>query len=140
PGLTGDYLPVTGLLIFSPTITNQDFIVNVIDDAKPETTETIELVLNNVIGAVPGTNFHSEILILDDDGPPSLTAPLLSPDEHFQTTVRGPSGQAFSLQASLELTNWTTIAALTNTTGVLEWTDPAAVTNGARRFYRTKLP
>jgi len=44
-------------------------------------------------------------------------------------------GQAFDLEASNDLSTWTRIGSVTNTTGVLTWTDP----DGAQspdRFYR----
>src|SRR5262249_8868283 len=67
---------------------------------------------------------------------------LLSPirlSNGLQFTIYDAPGQAFRIQAASNLLNWTTIATLTNTTGTLTFTDPAA-TNLASRFYRAAVP
>jgi hypothetical protein len=47
-------------------------------------------------------------------------------------------GMPFEIQASTDLDQWSPLATVTNLTGTLEFTDPAAV-NNVRRFYRALL-
>jgi hypothetical protein len=55
----------------------------------------------------------------------------------FQLT--GQAGYTYDVQASTNLSNWTTIAVLVNTNGVVPFSDPAA-TNYNQRFYRAVAP
>ncbi len=55
----------------------------------------------------------------------------------FQLT--GQSGFYYIVQASTNLINWSNIATLANTNGVVSFTDPAS-TNFNRRFYRAVAP
>jgi Leucine-rich repeat (LRR) protein len=49
--------------------------------------------------------------------------------------MRGPAGQQFQLQSSTNLSTWTTLDIVTNSTGVLPYTLPRA-TNSSRVFFR----
>jgi hypothetical protein len=72
-----------------------------------------------------------------------ISAPVLTPelltDRRFQLGVQAEPSQVVEIQASLTLTNWTTIAVLTNVSPPLIFVDDAA-TNFDRRFYRTLTP
>jgi hypothetical protein len=57
---------------------------------------------------------------------------------HFQLTVTGRAGARIVLQTSGDLAAWTPLVTLTNTSGRLEFSDPAGL-NFSRRFYRAKL-
>jgi uncharacterized delta-60 repeat protein len=69
---------------------------------------------------------------------PALTPEML-PDKRFQLSVQSDPSQVVQIQASSTLTNWTTIAVLTNSNPPLKFIDEAA-TNFDRRFYRTLTP
>lgn len=47
-------------------------------------------------------------------------------------------GQSMEIQASADLQSWETLTTITNTGGVLHFTDPDA-NNYPQRFYRVKL-
>ncbi len=50
-------------------------------------------------------------------------------------SVIGSTGRVYLIDASVNLTNWTTLATLTNLTGTIQFRDNAS-TNLPRRFYR----
>lgn len=54
-------------------------------------------------------------------------------------TLNSPAGYNYSIEASADLTNWTTIAMLVNTDGTVNFFD-AAATNFDKRFYRPVGP
>jgi hypothetical protein len=68
-----------------------------------------------------------------------LADPLRSVDGQFHFTVQGPIGQVLRVQAGNDLTNWITLATLTNTSGTIPYTDSSA-TGFSRRFYRAIAP
>jgi hypothetical protein len=73
---------------------------------------------------------------------PRILAPSMArTNGRFSLTLQSAAGGSVEIQAcsNLGLTNWTTIATLTNLTGTMPFTDPA--TNFPRRFYRAhQLP
>jgi hypothetical protein len=70
-----------------------------------------------------------------------LSAQLLAGGQ-FQCTVSGPAGQRLEILSSTDVANasgWSVVTNLTNTTGTISFTDPAA--GPQRRFYRAhQLP
>jgi hypothetical protein len=68
-----------------------------------------------------------------------LTDPMRSTDGQFHFTVIGATGQVLRVQAASDVTNWTTLATLTNVSGTTPYTDTAA-TNFSRRLYRAVAP
>jgi hypothetical protein len=138
PGFPGDYFATSGRLVFPPNTTNQTFFVNLVNDGDAEPVETVELHLSNVVNASPGI-IEAEIQIHDDDGPPHLLSSRLNAARQFEATIIGRVGQKFSIEVSTNLPNWSVLATRTNTTGILEFTDPGAV-NFPHRFYRITVP
>jgi hypothetical protein len=71
---------------------------------------------------------------------PRLGAPFISADGQFHFILTGTPSLRYEIQASIDLTNWSTLATLVNSNlnGVLQYSDPAA-TNLGRRFYRGRL-
>jgi hypothetical protein len=57
----------------------------------------------------------------------------------FRLTVKGEFGSAYTIIGSSNLIDWDPVAALTNTYGTSQMTDPAG-TNRPYRFYRATLP
>ena len=74
-------------------------------------------------------------VVSTNNAPPRLGAPFLSADGHFQFTLTGTPQSRYELQASIDLTNWSTLATLVNSNGLFQYSDPTA-TNFGRRFYR----
>jgi hypothetical protein len=133
-----DYQPVNNTLHFFAGQTNKLFFVPVFNNALAGPAKTVQLTLSNFMGATAGVPSEATLYILDDDGPPRFFNPRLTTNGLFQTTLTGLGGQRFSIEVSFALTNWTTLATLTNAAGTMDFTDPAP-TSGLRRFYRTVL-
>jgi hypothetical protein len=53
--------------------------------------------------------------------------------------ISGPVGQSMIVEASADLVNWTSLVSLTNSTGLLQWTDSNAF-QFPQRFYRIHSP
>ncbi|MEK7678129.1 MAG: PQQ-binding-like beta-propeller repeat protein [Verrucomicrobiota bacterium] len=70
---------------------------------------------------------------------PGFGALELLPKIGFQITLPGIPGEVYVIEASTNLAKWLPVATLTNTSGSLLFTDPAA-TNLSRRFYRAVWP
>ncbi len=64
-----------------------------------------------------------------------LTAVSTSSPNAFQMSLQGGIGEAYLLQASVDLSTWISLATVTNTGGVITFQDPS-VTNYVKRFYR----
>jgi hypothetical protein len=56
-------------------------------------------------------------------------------DEGFGLTLSGEFGVAYRIEGSTNLMDWFSVATVTNSFGITEFTDPTA-TNGMRQFYR----
>ena len=57
----------------------------------------------------------------------------------FVFAVSGPTGQVVRIEAGTNLVTWGTVATMTNSSGTMQYTDPAAG-NFDRRFYRAVSP
>jgi hypothetical protein len=69
----GDYTAVSGTLTFTAGETSKPVVVNTINDALFEATETFTLVLSSPVGGTLGTAIGTGT-ILDNDGPPGISA------------------------------------------------------------------
>ncbi len=125
-------------LLFQPGQTNKEISVTILNDSRPEYDETIHIVLSDFFNVSPGPTIEADIVIKDDDGPPTLTSPTITPGGQFQVTLQGKIGQRFQVEASTNLPVWFPLANLTNLTGTIQYTDPTPAT-GRGRFYRTSL-
>jgi hypothetical protein len=72
-------------------------------------------------------------------GPPVLSEPRLLSAGQFQFVLTGESNGTYTVQFSPDLTNWTTFTNVSQSTGAVTVTDPAAV-GESRRFYRARAP
>lgn len=76
---------------------------------------------------------------LTELGAPVLTNPILS-SGHFSCTLQSQPNLVFEILGTTNLSapaaGWTSITTLTNTTGTIQFTDPA--TNFTQRFYRAR--
>jgi|GEM_PF-6482602 len=66
---------------------------------------------------------------------PRVCLPLVRTGNQMEVCVDGQMGRIYTVEASSDLTNWTPLASLRNTDGVLRFTDPDA-NNTGQRFYR----
>jgi len=71
--------------------------------------------------------------------PPEISSVALLSNGSIQLTLTGYVGNAFRVFGSTNLQDWQALAALTNLTGSLFFTDPAA-TNYSQRYYRSVMP
>ena len=68
-----DYLIVNKTLIFPANNDEQTFLVEILNDGTSEGTESLRLTLSNQsIGAELGPQFEAELIILDDEGDPTV--------------------------------------------------------------------
>ena len=134
-----DYVPASDRRTITAGSTNVTLFVILQNDSSPEPDETIHLALSNLSGAAPGPIVEADVLIYDDDRPPRLLAPRRGTNGLFQATAFGPTGQAFTVQISSNLSVWASALRLTNVTGTLDFSDPDSL-SASNRFYRTSQP
>jgi CSLREA domain-containing protein len=88
-----DFTPVSGTLIFGDGETQKTFSVFLADDANPEPTENINLVLSNPLGGATIIMSTSVLRILDNDSAPiSINGTIrygITPVNQSQKTVSG---------------------------------------------------
>jgi hypothetical protein len=70
---------------------------------------------------------------------PALAAPAFHPQTGFSLTIQGQLGYSQRLQASPDLREWTDVLLLSDTQGVANFVDQAALLH-ARRYYRIVSP
>jgi hypothetical protein len=93
---------------------------------------TYEIVIDGFDGATGQITLHIQ------SGFSSLSAPARRPDGTFQFTLDGLAGAPYRIDGSEDLADWSVVATLVNTNGLVVVEDPAA-TNFNRRFYRALL-
>ena len=71
--------------------------------------------------------------------PPLLTTVRIMPDGTIGFDLLGQAGRSYDLQASTNLTSWTTVTNLTATNATTSFRD-GPVTNQPSRFYRAVVP
>src|SRR5262249_54836229 len=59
-------------------------------------------------------------VISTNSAPPRLVVPFFSADGQFHFTLTGTPSLRYEIQASIDLTNWSTLATLVNSNGVLQ--------------------
>src|SRR5439155_1690405 len=117
-----DYTAASGTLIFAPGQTNISFLVNVLNDALPETNETVLLALTNLVNATLGQFTSAMLTIVDDDGGAARLGSLSwHTNTGFHFTLSGPQGRSYAIDASSNLVNWLEISRITNTTGTVDF-------------------
>jgi hypothetical protein len=130
PGI--DYT-ILGTVIIPASTTNATITVFPINDSNREPDETIRLRLTDIAGASAGRT-ETTVTILEEDGAPRF----VSYDREgatFRATLRGHADQGFEMHHSTNLTDWTFLQRLTNSSaGTSEFTTPAA---GVQRFFKT---
>ena len=113
------------------------------DDDAADGILTSTVVLNVAEGleyqiAVDGYDGDSGAAVLGIESVPRLTAPRWLPNGSLQFGVKGAAGSSYEVQGSIDLTNWTLLGLLTNSTGTAIFLDNNAASY-SRRFYRALL-
>ena len=90
--------------------------------------------ITNMAGSILSSN--AILSILSPEAPHFDLISLL-PDQRVQVVISGGTGRTYLLEISSNLLDWTNIATLTNTTGMVEFIDDPAT--NAQRIYRVKL-
>lgn len=72
---------------------------------------------------------------LSGEGNPDLLS-----QDGFRLTLTGEFGAAYEFFGSTDLSGWTSLGAVTNTWGTVQFTDPAAATNAHRAYRAVLLP
>ena len=67
-----------------------------------------------------------------------LVPPVLLPNDQVQLRIGVALGCTYTIEASLDLVNWTPIASVDNTDGKLQFADPGT-RNFEQRFYRALI-
>jgi len=94
---------------------------------------TYQIAVDGFNGAVGAVN-----LSLSQSGALVLSNPVRLGDGLFHFTISSAAGTVLTVQASTNLVNWTQIAVVTNTTGTMDFADPASATL-PMRYYRVGL-
>ncbi len=79
---------------------------------------------------------QSFALVAVPPAPPVITGPIQLQGGQFQFTVNSAPGRWVEVQASPDLSHWTTLASFINIPGTMPWSTPA--TNTSRCFYRLR--
>jgi hypothetical protein len=78
-----DYITTNGTLTFAPNETAKSFSMPIIDDAYPESNETLILMLSNPMGGFLGAQSTTVLTIVDNDPSAPPTNPLDNADALF---------------------------------------------------------
>jgi hypothetical protein len=133
-----DYMALAGALLFGPGETNKVFTVPIVPDALVEPNETVNLVLGNPIGGVIlGTNQTATLTIIDNTNSAPLRFTTIAPvsGDQVRLTLSGQAGKTYVLQATTNISNWSSIKTNTVTNNVFDFFDTGVIIF-QRRFYR----
>ncbi|MDQ1728447.1 MAG: hypothetical protein QOD33_572 [Pyrinomonadaceae bacterium] len=75
----GDVIPIIGRLVLKPGEVSKSFLVFITDDARIESSETINLELSDPIGGLLGANHSATLTIFDNDSDGSQPNPIDDP-------------------------------------------------------------
>jgi hypothetical protein len=133
-----DYTATNGTLSFAPGITNQTIVLQLIDDALQESTETFRVILRNAVDATItfGTN---TVTIYDDDVSTVTFAIGRTSADQLLLHATGPGGAGVVLESTTNFHYWTALTTNALIGGAFDW--PVSIDrSGAGRFYRVVLP
>jgi hypothetical protein len=82
------------------------------------------------------TPFSAELTLAN--GSARLFDPEIAGDGSFRATVEGSANRTYSVEMSIDLTNWTEVRSLVMTNATVPFADSNA-TNAPQRFYRARL-
>ncbi len=131
-----DYVGASGTLVFAPGVTNRSFLVTLLHDVPTGTSETLSIGLTGMVNATPGA-FLSATLTILDDGPVQFGSASWQTNTGFHSTLSGAPGHSYAIDVSSNLLQWSELTRITNTTGTVDFADPAAA-GLKKRFYRAR--
>ena len=89
--------------------------------------------ISNVVGSLISSNAVLTVRV-----PPTISAAAVM-NGVFHFNVSGPPGPNYGIDASTNLTDWVTLALLTNSSGTIQFTDQLSP-NFPQRYYRASVP
>jgi len=136
-----DYGSTNALVYFNAGEISKPVFVPVLWDSQAEGNETVRLSLGNPIGGVIlGAQRTATLTILDNTNLQSLRFTTIVPtNNQMRLILSGPAGRACVLQASTNLSAWTSLGTNTPAASTFEFLD-AAAPGFSRRFYRAFNP
>ena len=84
---------------------------------------------------IPPATFTASLTVLS---PPQITQPELLPGGSFQMRLQGNTNRSYYIEISSNLTDWTSLATLIYTNGLMPFVDTNAP-ESSKRFYRARL-
>jgi len=88
---------------------------------------------------VPPATFTASLSLLGPPQPVVLSHPEILPGGNFRMLLQGNPNSSYSIESSSNLTNWSALATLAYTNGLMPFTDTNAPGNTSR-FYRARSP
>ncbi len=101
----------------------------VFTNVHPADAGDYRVIVSNAFGSATSVVAHLTVLL------PCLKSPMLLPDGQFQCTLVGEATRSYTIETSIDLTNWFLLTNFVSATGTNQFTDTAAP-NFTRRFYR----
>jgi len=99
---------------------------------------TDTLTFNNLsAGGLGSTNRTVTLTVIDNSVPLRLTVPVKLADGSYRVTLTGTSNRTYAIELSTNLTSWTNVLVLTNTTGTNIFTNTPAA-NASRGYLRAR--
>jgi hypothetical protein len=131
-----NYVPSSGVLSFAAGETNKNVTVTILNDAGSGAPKQLLLELVSVSGgAWLGDRFTCIVNILEQNSPARFIGESMLPNGNFRAQISGATGLVLRVELSTNLVNWTPLQTFTNSTGLLNVSDPSAGIR-LRSFYR----
>lgn len=130
-----DFIATNGILTFNNGVTSRSFTVPLLNDASPESSETVLLALGNPTGTTLGSPNAATLTVTDDDSAPALSIRAIN-DAVVLSWPTQAAGFTLVSSPSVTATNW---PALSNTP--VAQGSMYVVTNAAtssNQFYRLR--
>ncbi len=112
-----------------PGATNSTYTVT---NAQIANAGAYRVVVSNV-----GASVTSAVATLSILGQPTLSGPELLPNGHARLFILGAPNRTYTIESSLNLTNWTFLGTLAYTNGLMPYIDTSA-SGATNRFYRAR--
>ncbi|MBK7998289.1 MAG: lamin tail domain-containing protein [Verrucomicrobia bacterium] len=112
-----------------PGATNSTYRVT---NAQIANAGAYRVVVSNV-----GASVTSAVATLSILGQPTLSGPELLPNGHARLFILGAPNRTYTIESSLNLTNWTFLGTLAYTNGLMPYIDTSA-SGATNRFYRAR--
>jgi hypothetical protein len=136
-----DYAPRSGVVVLNAGESSKSFAIPVLPDGLVEGDETFLVMLGNPIGGITlGARQTATVTIVDGSSPPLRFTRIARPGaDQVQLTLTAMAGRDYVLQASTNLTLWSSIRTNTAVNSEVQFTEDG-VSVFPMRFYRAFLP